>query len=77
MNDRDRQNVAKVALRLAPGGGGVASLKENYDRDLRLLLGITALVLLIACANLANLQLARGASAAAQTSIRVALGAPR
>jgi predicted permease len=76
-NDRDRQNIAKMHITLAPGGAGVASLKENYDRDLRLLLGITALVLLIACANLANLQLARGASAAAQTSIRVALGAPR
>ncbi|HEV2687339.1 MAG TPA: ABC transporter permease, partial [Bryobacteraceae bacterium] len=76
-NDRDRQNVAKMHLALIPGGGGVASLKENYDRDLRLLLGITALVLLIACANIANLQLARGAAAAAQTSIRVALGAPR
>ncbi|HYL74872.1 MAG TPA: ABC transporter permease [Bryobacteraceae bacterium] len=76
-NDRDRQNVAKMHITLTPGGAGVAALKENYQRDLRLLLGITALVLLIACANLANLQLARGASAAAQTSIRVALGAPR
>jgi len=52
-------------------------MRENYQQDLRLLMGITALVLLIACANLANLQLARGAAAAAQTSIRVALGAPR
>jgi predicted permease len=75
--DRDRQALAKTHITLVPGGAGVASMKEHYDRDLRLLLGITALVLLIACANLANLQLARGASAAAQTSIRVALGAPR
>jgi predicted permease len=70
--DIDRQHVT-----LVPGGAGVASMKENYQRDLRLLLGITALVLLIACANLANLQLARGTASAGQTSLRVALGASR
>ena len=75
--ERDRQNIDKQHISLAPGGAGLAEMKENYQRDLRLLMGITGLVLLIACANLANLQLARGAAAAAQTSIRVALGAPR
>ncbi|MGO9261153.1 MAG: ABC transporter permease [Bryobacteraceae bacterium] len=75
--ERDRQNIAKQHISLAPGGAGLAEMKDDYQRDLRLLLGITGLVLLIACANLANLQLARGAASAAQTSIRVALGAPR
>jgi predicted permease len=76
-NARDRQALDQQHIALAPGGGGIASLRETYGRDLRLLLGITALVLLIACANLANLQLARGTAAAAQTSLRAALGAPR
>jgi predicted permease len=76
-DERDRQNIGKQHISLAPGGAGLSELKENYQHDLTLLMGITALVLLIACANLANLQLARGRASAAQTSIRVALGAPR
>jgi predicted permease len=76
-NEQRRQDIERQHIALAPGGGGLAQLKETYQRDLRLLLGITGLVLLIACANLANLQLARGAASASQTAIRVALGAPR
>lgn len=73
----DPKQFDKQVIALAPGGAGTSQLREYYQRDLRLLLGITGLVLLIACANLANLQLARNAANAAQTSIRVALGAPR
>jgi macrolide transport system ATP-binding/permease protein len=74
---REKTAFDKQHITIAPAGGGVAQLKDDYARDLKLLMSITALVLLIACANLANLQLARGASNRAQTSIRVALGAPR
>ncbi len=72
-----RRSLEKEHIALVPGGAGVAEMRENYQHDLRLLMGITGLVLLIACANLANLQLARGAASAGQMSIRVALGAPR
>jgi macrolide transport system ATP-binding/permease protein len=75
--ERERQEFEKQQFSIVPGGAGVAALRESYHNDLKLLLGITGLVLLIACANLANLQLARAASAAGQTAIRVALGAPR
>jgi predicted permease len=75
--DRARQAFDKQQFSIVPGGAGVAAMRESYQADLKLLLGITGLVLLIACANLANLQLARGAAAAGQTAIRVALGAPR
>jgi predicted permease len=76
-SEADRKAIDKEYIGLIPGGAGVQQFRENYSRSLRLLMGITALVLLIACANLANLQLTRRAATAAQTSIRVALGAPR
>jgi macrolide transport system ATP-binding/permease protein len=72
-----KRNFDRQYLALTPAGGGVAILKQNYSSDLKLLMSITGLVLLIACANLANLQLARGIANRAQASIRVALGAPR
>ena len=75
--ERFRKEIGKQHIAIVPGGAGIAEMRENHEHDLRLLLGITGLVLLIACANLANLQLARGAAAAGQMSIRVALGAPR
>ncbi len=76
-NERGRQQLDQQHITVAPAGGGVAQMKENYEQDLRLLMAITGLVLLIACANLANLQLARGAASLAQISIRVAIGARR
>jgi len=76
-NQAGTRDLERQHITLSPAGGGVALMKENFEHDLRLLMAITAVVLLIACANLANLQLARGAANLAQTSIRVALGAPR
>lgn len=73
----NRQLFDAQHLTVTPAGGGVASLRDNYADDLRLLTFITGMVLLIACANLANLQLARGASLAVQVSVRAALGASR
>jgi predicted permease len=66
-----------MRLTVTPAGSGIQTLRDTYRNDLRLLIEITGLVLLIACANLANLQLARGTAQAAQVSIRAALGASR
>ncbi len=62
---------------LTPGGAGIANMQAQYKSGLYLLLTISALVLLIACANLANLVLVRSIARASETSLRMALGAQR
>ncbi len=67
------------AFRLAayPAGAGVSYLRDQYNSSLEILLAITGLVLLIACANLANLMLARASAKRREVAIRIALGASR
>ena len=73
----ERPLIPKQYLRLTSGGGGVQRMQDQYKDDLHLLMWIASFVLLIACANLANLMLARSVTQRQQTAVRTALGASR
>jgi putative ABC transport system permease protein len=77
MGPGEKQLWKQQTVRLVPGGAGVEVMRNQYEDALKLLLIAAGCVLLVACANLGNLMLARGLKQRAQVSLRVALGASR
>jgi predicted permease len=72
-----RKAIADSRIELTPAAGGVPRMQRDYSRSLWLLFGISLAVILIACANIAGLLLARGMGRRVEHSLKVALGATR
>jgi len=75
MDANARETLPKQTLYLSPGGAGITSMRELYEHWLQILIMVSGFVLLMVCANVANLMLVRGIERRQQISLNIALGA--